>query len=93
MNKDTKTIEHFARRIVDLGLQTPAIIFLELHKPITTIFYQSSIFFQPIIAPFFGTERYSNLQSIISNRDNIDKLIKLIEKMATEKKKDLKLIN
>lgn len=86
MNDQNQIIEHFARRIVNLGLEAPASIFLELHKPISSIFYQSSIFFQPLAAPLFGMERYSNIQSIISSRDNIDKLIALMEKFAAEKR-------
>ena len=89
MDHQNQIIEKLAKRIVDLGLQTPAIIFLELHKPISTIFYQSSIFFQPIAAPLFGMERYSNIQSIISNRENIDKLIALIETMSSNKSSSL----
>ena len=89
MDNQNQIIEKLAKRIVDLGLQTPATIFLELHKPITTIFYQSSIFFQPIAAPLFGMERYSNLQSIISNRENNDKLIAFIEELSSTKSSSL----
>ena len=85
MEEQNQIIDNFAKRIVALGLQTPATIFLELHKPITSIFYHSSVFFQPLIAPLFGLERYSKIQSIISSRENIDKLIQQIEILSQSK--------
>ena len=88
MDENNKIIEHFARRIVRFGLETPATIFLELHKPISSLFYHSSVFFQPLAAPLFGLERYSNIQKIISSTENIDKLITLIEAISTEKQKN-----
>jgi len=78
-------IENLARKIVDRKLETPAILFLEMHKPVAFLGSQALLVASPILAPLFGlegTEKYSRLFSSI---DNVEKLIQKIEDLAAEK--------
>ncbi|MCC6933314.1 MAG: hypothetical protein IT292_08685 [Deltaproteobacteria bacterium] len=85
-DKEKKLIEGLARRIRELGLRLPALIFLEVHRPLSNLFYNTSIFFEPIAAPFFGLERYTNIKTVLAKRANIERLIALLDKDPTTDK-------
>lgn len=69
----------FARRIVNGGLTAPALFFLELHKPLSNIFYNLALFAQPIFGPLFGAERIFTLRKLLSRPENIERLCQAIE--------------
>jgi len=50
----TEKIDKVATRISNMGLETPAIIFLEAHRPLTFFANQGLIFLAPILYPLFG---------------------------------------
>ena len=78
-------IDNLARKIVDRKLETPAILFLEMHKPVAFLGSQALLAASPILAPLFGlqdTEKYSRLFSSI---DNVEMLIRRIEDLSEER--------
>ena len=74
----TILLKQLAKKIVSSGLQIPAVFFLELHVPFCTIFHNLVLMLEPAATPFFGTERLNNLKTILSDKENIQTLIKLI---------------
>ena len=80
----TETIEKVAAKISQLGLETPAILMLEAHKPLTFFANQGLIFLAPILYPLFGgkTERAAKF---FEKRENVEALIKRIEQKADER--------
>jgi hypothetical protein len=80
----TETIEKVATKISNLGLETPAILMLEAHKPLTFFANQGLIFLAPILYPLFGgkTERAAKF---FEERDNVEKLIVRLEEKANER--------
>ena len=87
-----ETIEKVATKISQLGLEAPAILMLEAHKPLTLLAgpvyphqgLQGLIFLAPILYPFFGgkTERAAKF---FEERENVEKLIKRVEQKADER--------
>jgi hypothetical protein len=75
-NNESITVERLAQKIKKLKLETPALIFLEMHKPLTSLLHHGTIFFAPLMAPLFGMERYSKIQEFLADRKNIESLIK-----------------
>lgn len=88
MNYDPKQrdqlIEGLAQRIVRCGLEVPAIFFLELNKPLAFITGQAGLVLAPTIAPFFGIDRVNGWAEIMSERENVERLIQRIEDLADD---------
>lgn len=70
--------------IVSLGLQVPAVLFLELHKPLCGILHTASLACAPLASPLFGAERISTLSEFLTSSENIDLLIATIEMQAIQ---------
>jgi hypothetical protein len=79
-----ETIEKVATKISQLGLELPAILMLEAHKPLTFFANQGLIFLSPILYPLFGgkTERAAKF---FEERNNVERLIKRLEQKADER--------
>jgi hypothetical protein len=82
-----KTIEKVATKISQLGLETPAVLMLEAHKPLTFFVNQGLIFLTPILYPLFGgnTQRAAKF---FEDRQNVEKLIQRIEQKAADREQD-----
>ena len=75
-------IDQLAEQVVRRKLETPALMFLEMHLPITSIAHTSTLFFQPLLGPVFGAERFHTLSQFLSERKNVDALIQRIKSMS-----------
>ena len=82
----SKEIQEIANFIHKKKLEVPAIMFLELNKPLC-LFY-SSIFMvsTPVLGAFLGVERMKKLYLLMEKRENIEELIKKIESLTREEK-------
>ena len=78
----SRTIDELARKVIRLGLETPALLFLEMHLPILGLAHASALVAQPLLTPFFGAERIHTLSQILSDRKNVEALIARIEELA-----------
>lgn len=77
-------IEKAAGEIEKRKLTSPAILFLEMHKPLGYIGSQAAIALSPFIVPFFGFDFVNNYSRLFSKRDNIERLIVRLEKAREE---------
>jgi hypothetical protein len=84
--KEREVIERIARRIVSYGLEVPAILFLELHKPLANLVGHSLLFAFPFLAPFFGVSALKEATTVLSTEEGIEALIKRIEEIVAEEK-------
>jgi hypothetical protein len=80
-----RTIEKWARKIVGKGLETPAILFLEMHKPLTFLASQGLLVGMPFLAPFIGVDVVHKYSKLLESRENIELLIRRIEELAADK--------
>ncbi len=80
-----RVIETVAGGITRRGMETPAILFLEMHKPISFFASQGLIVTSPFIAPFIGLENLRIAARLMEKRENVELLIQRIEELAIEK--------
>lgn len=77
-----KLIDELAEKIVRRRLETAAIMFLEIHKPLAFLAGQSILMVSPFLIPLFGVDgvrRYSNLLTV---PDSVELLIQRIEELV-----------
>jgi len=72
-------IEKVARFVDRRGLHVPAILFLEMHKPLTYIASQSIVLGSGFIAPFFGPQNVQQVAKLFEKKENVERLIRRIE--------------
>lgn len=77
-------IKKIAEKVVSLRLTPVAIVLLESTKPLSFAFNQLLVFFQPIVTSIINPLPYEKLVLLFEERDNIELLIKEIEKREEE---------
>lgn len=80
-----KLIGELAGKIVSRGMVTPAIIFLEMHKPLAFVAGQSLLVASPFLAPIVGLASVRKYSCLLGSRENLELLIQRIEDMAEER--------
>ena len=78
-----RLLDKAAHEISKRKLQTPGILFLEMHKPLAFVAGHAAIAFSPFLAPFFGFETFNNYTQLLSERENIERLILRLEEGET----------
>ena len=78
-------IEKIATGVIRRRMETPAILFLEMHKPLSFIASQGLIVASPLIAPVVGFDNVQIATRLLEKRDNVERLIRRIEDMAAER--------
>ncbi|GBC94009.1 hypothetical protein HRbin15_02514 [bacterium HR15] len=79
-------IEAMARFVVERGLAAPAVLFLELHRPLAFVGSQAGIVFSPFLVALFGFQRVDEYTQLMSERENWDRLIERIEELEEERR-------
>ena len=75
-------IEDIARHVVRRRLETPAILLLEMHRPVSFIVSQALVVGTPFLGPILGVDRLARYGSILHDRANLDSLIQRIDELA-----------
>ncbi len=78
-------LERIAQGIVRRGMAAPAVLFLELNKPLSFVASQSLIVLTPFLAPFVGIENVHRYSRLLEKRENVELLIERIEQLEHEK--------
>jgi len=81
-------VEKAANEICRRGMQTPAIMMLEMHKPLAGILGHASVVAAPFAVPFVGFDTYHNYSRLFSTRDGIEQLLQKIEEMCRASKEE-----
>jgi hypothetical protein len=84
--RKAELIDAMARFVVERGLAAPAVLFLELHRPLAFIGSQAGIVFSPFLVALFGFQRVDEYTQLMSERDNWDRLIERIEELEEERR-------
>jgi hypothetical protein len=74
-----------ARRIEQLGMTAPAILFLETYKPLAFLGAQVLWFAQPFISFGFNEADLRDLTLIVEERTGVEELITRLEALQTDK--------
>ena len=80
--EDRVLLERLAQRVVDLRLETPAILTLESTRPLSVLAGQAMLFFEPFAQALFRYPDYRRLAALVERRDAMELLTRLIEERA-----------
>lgn len=75
-------LESLSGLILKKKLEVPAIMFLEMNKPIARIAGNAMIVFSPFLAPIVGTQNVHNYSRLLMNPANVESLIQRLESGA-----------
>ncbi len=78
-------VDSIARYIVNRRLETPAVLFFEMHKPLSFLVSQAAIVAMPFLGPFIGARRMADLSRLLAERKYVELLISRIEELAVER--------
>jgi len=83
--EEERMIQEAAELIYKHGMEVPAVFTLEIIKPFAYIGGEFGRFFLTPFTPILG-EKFDRYLSVFKKRENIEKVIKLIEKKVSEEK-------
>ena len=66
-------------------LEAPAIVFLEMNKPISNVFAHLGLASAPFLVPLFGFDFINDYSNLLRKRDNVERLICMLEKPREDK--------
>ena len=75
-------VDDIAAKIVERRLETVAVLFLEMHKPLSFVASQAALVAMPLVGPLTGMERMVVLSKLLRDRENVELLITRIEEKA-----------
>jgi hypothetical protein len=78
-------IDRIARRIVARGLEAPAVLFMEFHKPLAFPLGQAALVAVPFLGLFFAPEEIERAVRLLGSPEAVEQLITRIEEISTEK--------
>jgi len=81
-------LERIAQGIVRRGMAAPAVLFLELNKPLSFVASQSLVVLTPFLAPFVGVENVHRYGRLLEKRENVERLIDRIEQLEYERQQE-----
>lgn len=82
--EETELIEKVAQSIHKRKMETPAILFFEMHKPLASMAGQTMVVFSPFITPFVGFDKVNDYSRILGNRKTVEKLILRLEDLREQ---------
>jgi hypothetical protein len=82
---DRALLERLARRVVELRLETPALLTLETARPLSVLAGQAMLFFEPFAQALFRLPDYRRLAALVERREAMEALAAMIERGADER--------
>jgi hypothetical protein len=80
--EDRVLLERLAARVVELRLETPAILALESGRPLSLLASQTMLFFEPLAQALFRMPDYRRYATLVERRDVLEQLTRMIEDCA-----------
>jgi len=80
----TQIIDKLAHGIVARRLQSPALLFLELNRPVGFLYGQAALFFRPFLALFVSPSEIEASAGVFSDSVAFDRLLYRIDELSTE---------
>jgi len=77
-------LDKLCRGIIRRGLTTPAIIGVEMGRPLNFVGSQTMHFFTPLIAAFVPTDNWSAVAEFLEHRGSIDWIRNRMEQLENE---------
>jgi hypothetical protein len=80
-------LQDLAERICRRGLSVPAVFFLELYKPMVALWRAMAVVGAPFLFFLGGKGLNDSLLRVLESRENIERLIVLIEERSAVERK------
>lgn len=74
-------LDKIANMIKKRRLETPAVLFLESHRPLANIGAHAGMAFSPFLVPFLGFDNVRDMTRLLQDRGNVDLLV---DRIASE---------
>lgn len=74
-----RLVDRAAAEIRKRKMELPAILMLELHKPLSYVGSQAAIVFSPFLVPFLGFDFTNDFSRLFSDKDNVERLLNRLE--------------
>ncbi len=84
LSRRQQLIDRLARRIVDLGLAAPAILFIEMNKPLAFLGAQLLLVAQPFLSIGLKDADLRDFAAILEERGGVEELIERLESIKTD---------
>lgn len=84
--RKAEMIEKLAGEIHKRRLETPAILFLEMHKPLAGLASQSLVVFSPFLIPFVGIGNIDDYSQLAGDRGAVEALVTRLEELRDTSK-------
>ena len=81
---DKQFVTRLAKRIQKSGFVTPAILFLEMTKPLALLGSHAMVFFGPIVNSFIKADGYYRSAELFEEPDTVEFLLNEIERLDKE---------
>jgi hypothetical protein len=80
-----RMLDRIADEVVRRRMEVPAVLALEMHRPLTFLGSQALVVFTPMLAPAFGLDNLQKLSKLLEERANLDRLLDRIEDLAADR--------
>ena len=80
----TEIIDKLAQGIVARRLQSPAVLFLELNRPLGFLYGQAALFFRPFLALFLSPDEIEASADVLADPIAFDRLLQRIDELSSE---------
>ena len=77
-------VDRLCRQVVERGLETPALVFLESVRPLNYVSSQALTFFSPILSAVADGPACQDLAEFLEKRGSVDYLCRRIEQLAKD---------
>ena len=84
---DRALLDRLARRVVELKLETPALLTLETARPLSVIAGQAMLFFEPFAQALFHFPEYRRVAALVERREALEALAAMIERATDERER------
>jgi hypothetical protein len=87
---DLVLLEKLARRVVELRLETPALLTLETARPLSLLAGQAMLFFEPFAQALFHLPEYRRVAALVERREALEELARRIERATDDRERSAK---
>ena len=82
---EREVLDKVASFIVERGLEAPALMFLEMHRPLANIGGHALLMASPLLGPIVGMPRVEAFYRALSKPGGLDYLIERIEELSAKR--------
>jgi uncharacterized membrane protein len=78
-------IQRMAEEVARRRLEVPAVLLLEMHRPLTFLASQALVVSTPFLGALVGPDNVLKLSKLMEDRANLDRLLERIEALVSER--------